>query len=240
MKKISQLILITLIILIAGCKCDETQSCEGVSPEGIALLPTELGGATFQSTSGRVINIISRTNQIQEATEEECNSGSNGCECDACPNKIGRITYGLTPFFSSDVIKTSIQGGTTRDGVFFPNDTCIFITITRNEEIYNTTIEENSSSDLTFQIDFLGFSYAFNVERDGGGYSLASNADNSQIELLPTFSTPEQTYENVLLLNRGASRLSSTSEHLIKLYYSTSEGIVAYESIQNELFYVVK
>lgn len=237
MKSLLRITIIVVIACLLACKCDETKTCEGVSLEGRTILPVNLEQQTFQNAFGETKNILLRGAQIQDTFTEDCGD----CECNnECPNRIGRFTYGLTPFPSVDIVKTDIQGGTTLGTVFYPNDTCIFRTITRNEEVYTITLEESSSANATLQLDFLGFSYLFNAQRDGGRYVITANVQDSGIKLLPSFVTPEQTYSNIFEMDNSATRLSTRSTHFRKLYYSSTEGVIAYLSPQNELFYIVK
>ncbi|MBL4708318.1 MAG: hypothetical protein JKY48_07765 [Flavobacteriales bacterium] len=237
---LSRIFVLFVIVLFASCKCDESQSCDGLSGEGQNIMPQELFKSVYKTAGDSIINIYSRSSRIQGSTEEDCKSSGGGkCDCPDCPDKSGRIHYALAPIHSESPIVTRINAGTLYKGVFYPNDTVFNEILIRNEEFYVTTIDEtSSSSNPSFQVDFLGFSYIFNVEKVNNEYTLVSNAQNSEIELLTLFSTPEKTYNNLLVLNNQASRFTEKSDYLNKLYYSTNEGVVAFESKDGQLFYL--
>lgn len=239
---LNRFLVILILVFFASCKCDETQSCDGLSAEGQKLMPQNLARSTFESASDSIINIYSRSSRIQGPTSEDCSSaGSGKCDCPDCPDKNGRIHYALSPVISSVPIETRIIGGTVYKGNYYPNDTIIREVLVRNEDFYVVVIDETaSSSNPAFQVDFLGFSYIFSVEKVNNEYSLVSNAQDPEIELLASFSTPQKTYDNVLVLNNNASRFNEKSKYLNKLYYSREFGVVAFESKEGELFHLTK
>ena len=235
-----QKIILSLILFsfLVGCDCDDTISCEGLSAAETRVLDSPLGGTKFTNGSDSTLSFQSIFYQRTRPSNIDCYQDlySGACECEdtPCPSISGSKSFEITPA-QIDIESRSVRRswlvtdstGTYRKDTLYYVDTEVLykgydIGI-RNNKIQYTILDARvfiplkmQQDDVVFQGDSLKEGYNF----------------------LATYATPKKTYQQVIEVTNPKRYTGQPSIFFSKIYYDLNAGVVAFESMQNELFYL--
>ncbi|MFT6166528.1 MAG: hypothetical protein ACJASF_001217 [Vicingaceae bacterium] len=237
MRKI--LLSLTLLSFLVSCHCDDTISCKGLSAPASQILDAPLGGTKFTNGSDSTLTFLSTFYQKTEASNVDCYqelySGACRCEDTPCPEIRGVKGFEITPALI-DIESRSVgrswlvtdSTGTYRKDTLYYVDTEVFY------KHYEISI---SNKGISYAILDSRLHFPLKAEQDR--FVFNTDSLNPGHNFLANYTTPHKTYNQVIeVTNPKWFFTGRPSIFFSTIYYELNGGVIAFESMQNELFYV--
>jgi hypothetical protein len=241
-----QKIILSLILFsfLASCDCDDTVECQGLSAAASQIADNSITENKF--TNGTDSTLFFSQTKFSKTSRSviDCDRAMfGGCICDdnGCPEKVAIRQYRFSnPItFPDSFLRTRSFNVLNPDSTYSTKDTSYHIYYTASHNRYQLGIMDSVfSSPAYLFIRFLdtGFSLDFNLVNN----KLIPNISNQMqsVSVLANFSTPyknyTEVYEFIELYDFGTKK----STLFNKIYLSIEHRVIAFESKQNELFYL--
>lgn len=232
------LLSLTLFIFLGSCDCDETISCKGLNPAATQILQAPLDGTKFTNGLDSILSFHStfyeRTMPSNVDCYQDLYSGACRCEDTPCPSIRGSKEFEITPALV-DIESRSVgrswlvtdSTGTYRKDTTYYVDTEVF---------YSRYSMGMTNSSIQYEI--LDARLFFSLKKEQNALAFKSDSLNEGHNFLATYSTPHKTYHRVIEVTNPKRFTSQPSIFLSKIYVELNSGVIAFESKQNELFYL--
>lgn len=233
-KNTALLILLTLFI---SCKCDKDVKCEGLSPRSENLLIDSLQEKYFTNGSDSTISINFKDKFVRQESTKECLQGlKGGCDCMICPTVSGTITYALNPPIGvHDSTLVVYKKGSYRGGKYHDKDTSFYNYYYGEYDFYRLeAFEFNMENKTTLKFRFLDIGAEIPLLLDAFDVEVNTDKLTGRQKLIESYSTPVADFKNVIEITYE----NQVSYFFTKVYYHIFHGVIAFESIDHEYFYL--
>lgn len=229
--------ILTLLSLFVACECDKDVKCEGLSSRSESLLTKELEAKHFTNGSDSTISINFDDKFVRQESTKECLQGlKGGCDCMVCPTVLGTITYALNPPIGvHDSILVVYEKGTYRGGKYHDKDTSFYNYYYGEYDFYRLeAFEFNMENKTTLKFRFLDVGAEIPLLLEAFDVSINTDKLTGRQKLIESYSTPVANFKNVIEITYE----NQVSYFFTKVYYHINHGVIAFESIDNDYFYL--
>lgn len=229
--------ILALLSLLASCKCDKDVKCEGLSPRSENLLIDSLQEKYFTNGSDSTISINFKDKFVRQESTKEClQELKGGCDCMVCPTVLGTITYALNPPIGvHDSVLVVYEKGTYRGGKYHDKDTSFYNYYYGEYDFYRLeAFEFNMENKTMLKFRFLDIGAEIPLLLDAFDVEVNTDKLTGRQKLIESYSTPVADFKNVIEITYE----NQVSYFFTKVYYHIEHGVIAFESIDSNYFYL--
>jgi hypothetical protein len=159
-----------------------------------------------------------------------------GCDCMVCPRVLGTITYAFNqPIGVHDSNLVVYEKGSYRGGTYHDKDTSFYNYYYREFEAYRfEAYEFGMENKTTLKLRFLDIGTDIPLILRAFDVEINTSMFTERQKLIKSYSTPVADFNNVIEITYE----NQVSYFFTKVYYHIDHGVIAFESVDNEYFYL--